>query len=69
MEHALATAQHVWDCRYSQLTYRLSPENEPDHRQTLWVCFRDPGPRRPVTEEECATCARWELDLNNVVNP
>lgn len=65
MAHALANAQHVWDCRWSKLAYRPSPENVPDHREALWLCVRDAGVRRPVTEEECSTCSRWELDPHN----
>jgi hypothetical protein len=65
MATAIARDQHVWDCRWSKLSHRLAPENEPDHRETLWLCTREPGMRRPVIEEECAVCPRWELDPHN----
>ena len=69
MEQTIATIQPIWDCRWSRLGHRLSGVHEHAgselvHGKQLseptWVCVRERGVRRWVTEEECATCKEWE---------
>lgn len=62
MAQSIANAQHVWNCRWSKLGYRLSRTNERDQPEGPWMCVRQPETRRPVTEEECAQCKFWETD-------
>lgn len=57
---AMNPLQMIWECRWSRFTYRpnSAPEHEPP--ESLWVCLRERGIRRPVTEDACVECAFWE---------
>ena len=57
-------ANTPWDCRWIQPGYHLSRVSEDKQPESLWVCVRPTptGDRRPVTEEECANCPRWEAE-------
>lgn len=55
-------AQTIWECRWGRPGYLPHGVVEPCWPDGLWVCVR-PTPktvRRPVTEQECATCHRWQ---------
>jgi len=65
MATRIATLQAIWDCRWSRLGGRLhGVHGVEEHQQpeTLWVCVREPGRRRCVTEEECENCGFWEME-------
>jgi hypothetical protein len=49
-----------WDCRWTVRGYRLTNVSERDQPETPWICVREPGRRRPVTEADCAQCPEWE---------
>lgn len=60
---ATMVLQTIWDCRWSRPGYLPNGVADEDHPASRWVCVR-PTPhvvRRPVTEEECATCPHWQL--------
>ena len=57
---AITPLQTIWDCRWSRFNYRPNDAHEHEPPESLWVCVRHPGLRRPVTEDECAGCAFWE---------
>jgi hypothetical protein len=54
--------QTIWDCRWSRPGYLPRGVEDSEHPASLWVCVRPTGTtvRRPVTEDECATCPHWE---------
>jgi hypothetical protein len=54
--------QGMRECRWCQPQFPVQPTSEDDLATTPWECVRVPGEERPVTEEECASCERWELD-------
>ena len=59
---ATMVMQTIWDCRWSRPGYLPNGMADAEHPGSLWVCVR-PTPatvRRPVTEEECATCPHWQ---------
>lgn len=60
---AIAARQTTWDCKWSRLAYRQGgiPEYKPPDPR-LWVCVREPGMPRPVTEQDCDGCSHWEMD-------
>ena len=58
---ATMTLQTTWDCRWSRPGYRLTGVEEAEQPEAVWMCVRT-GHRRPVTDEECATCPLWEAD-------
>jgi hypothetical protein len=58
---AIATLQTVWDCRWSRPGLRLTGVHEDLQPEPTWVCVRD-GHHRAIQEDDCATCAFWELD-------
>ena len=55
--------QTVAGCRWSRQV-APAPGTHLEPTETLWVCVRPTATtvRRPVTEEECATCLRWEMN-------
>jgi hypothetical protein len=57
------TLQTVAGCRWSRPGYRR-PGTPVDETEPLWVCVRPTATivRRPVAEEECANCLRWEMN-------
>jgi hypothetical protein len=57
---AIATLQTIWDCRWSQPGHRLNGVPDAKQPEGTWVCVRE-GARRTIDEDECATCAHWEL--------
>ena len=57
----VSTLAAVWDCRWSRPGYRLTGVTEVEQPETIWVCVRT-GERRPVAEDECATCPHWQPD-------
>ena len=52
--------QTVLNCRFTRLGYRLRGIDEHLQPESQWVCVRDPGQRRCVTEQECRECQSWE---------
>lgn len=54
-----AVLQTIWDCRWSQPTYRAIAVEGRVQPEKLWLCTRC-GDRREVTEEECEDCPHWE---------
>lgn len=60
MATGLNVAQTPANCRWSRLGYRLSFVGESDQPETPWVCVREPGTRRALTDSECAYCEFWE---------
>ena len=65
---AIATLQTIWDCRWSRPGHRLNGVREDLQPEPTWVCVRD-GERRGIREDDCATCAFWELDGGQVATP
>lgn len=57
---AMTPLQTIWDCRWSRFNHRPGGTRDLKPPDSLWVCVREPGIRRPVTEDECADCAYWE---------
>jgi hypothetical protein len=55
----LSPEHTVWDCRWSRPGHRLTGVSDRLQPESVWVCVHDDG-RRPVSNEECAICARWE---------
>jgi hypothetical protein len=55
--------QTVGGCRWSRQV-AAAPGTHPEPTEALWVCVRPTATtvRRPVTDEECATCLRWEMN-------
>jgi hypothetical protein len=62
---AVATAQTIWDCRWSRPGHRPSNVVDSLQPEPLWVCVRT-GTRLPVTEVKCETCVHWEMDDPNL---
>lgn len=58
MGRHMDTLQPISDCRWSQL--RLQIVEDRKQPESRWACMRNPGRRRPVTEEECEECGFWE---------
>jgi hypothetical protein len=56
----LSTAHTPANCHWSRTGYRLSFVSESDQPEAPWVCVREPGIRRPLTDSECAYCEFWE---------
>ena len=59
---ATMVMQTIWDCRWSRPGYLPNGIEDSEHPASLWVCVR-PTPtsvRRPVTEDQCATCPHWQ---------
>jgi hypothetical protein len=57
----ITTLAAVWDCRWSRPGYRLTGVADAQQPETTWVCVHE-GERRPVIDEECATCPHWQQD-------
>lgn len=59
---ATMVMQTIWDCRWSRPGYLPRGVADAEHPPGLWVCVRptETTVRRPVTEEECATCPHWQ---------
>ena len=62
---ATMVMQPIWDCRWSRLGYFPSGIATSEPSSLPWVCVRPTATtvRRPVTEEECATCPYWQAAL------
>jgi hypothetical protein len=50
----------AWNCRWTQIGFRLTNVREEDQPETAWVCVRETGRRRPVTDADCSHCPQWE---------
>lgn len=59
---ATMTLQRIWNCRWSRPGYRPNGVAETKQPDGFWVCVRPTRGvvRRPVTEDECATCPHWQ---------
>jgi hypothetical protein len=56
---ATANVQTVWNCQWSRAGHQITGLSDALQPEPTWVCVRD-GDRRPVCDDECARCARWE---------
>ena len=62
MPDRLTNEQRVWDCRWAKLANDRARRPQDAGHESPWLCERETGAPRPVTEQECARCAFWELD-------
>lgn len=62
---ATMVMQTIWDCRWSRPGYIPNGIPTEEDPFSLWVCVRPTATtvRRPVTEEDCATCPHWQAAL------
>ena len=54
-----ATIQGPWNCRWSSPGHRITGLPDAVQPESVWMCARD-GERRPVSDDECVQCSRWE---------
>jgi hypothetical protein len=62
---AIAMLQPVWDCKWSRPGHRLTGIVDGLQPETTWVCVHG-GVRRNIGENDCQTCARWELGSGTI---
>ena len=69
MRTRIATLQTIWDCRWSRLGGQLHGVEGRRQPEPFWVCVRQPGRRRRVTERECEECGFWAQEDPDIAGP